>query len=432
MKPSQLLLAFKIPDLKRKIFFILFIFAIFRLFANLPIPAIEPHSFKEILSKSSAFFGEYGFFRLLNIFTGGALERFSVVMLGLGPYITATIVLQLLTLIFPSLEKLYKEGGREGREKFEQYARILTVPLAFLQGFAMMNLLTYQGLISKLSLFENFVSVMTICAGSVLLMWLGELISEKGLGNGVSLLIFAGIAADFPSNLGVLLATFNMQQIFNYLLFFLMIVLILTFSVIINEGRRQIPINYTKRVRGMRLFGGVATYLPISINPAGVIPIIFAISLLTFPPTIAQFFIQNPGKIGAVAKATIEFFNHQLWHSLFYFFFVFIFTFFYTFIIFDAKTLAENLQKFGGFIPGIRPGPQTANYLSFVLKRILVFGGIFLGLIAIMPSLVQAITHIQAFRFLTGGTSVLILVSVILETIKQLRAEIEAREYDKI
>lgn len=432
MKPTQLLVAFKIPDLRRKIFFILFIFGVFRLFANLPIPAIDPHSFKEILSKSSVFFGQYGFFRLLNIFTGGALERFSVVMLGLGPYITATIVLQLLTLIFPSLEKLYKEGGREGREKFEQYARILTVPLALLQGFAMINLLVHQGFIPQLSFFETLVSVVSICGGSVLLMWLGELISEKGLGNGVSLLIFAGIAADFPSNLGVLIASFTPNQIFNYLLFFLMVLLILTFSVIVNEGKRNIPINYTKRVRGTRLFGGVATYLPISINPAGVIPIIFAISLLTFPPTIAQFFVQRPGWAGKISQGVIDFFNNQLWHALFYFFFVFAFTFFYTFIVFDAKSLAENLQKFGGFIPGIRPGLQTANYLSFVLKRILLFGGIFLGLIAIMPSFVQAITHIEAFMFLTGGTSVLILVSVVLETIKQLKAEIEAREYDKI
>ncbi|MBC7073866.1 preprotein translocase subunit SecY [Candidatus Parcubacteria bacterium] len=432
MELKQIFLAFKVKDLRKKILFILLIFAIFRFLAAIPIPAIDRYTFKEILEKSSAFLAQYGFFRLLNVFTGGALERFSIVMLGLGPYITATIILQLLTLMIPSLEKMYKEGGREGREKFEQYGRILTVPLSMLQGFAMIRLWSQQKILPHLSLLETLSSVFAISGATLLLMWLGELISEKGLGNGVSLLIFAGIAADFPTNIGALITTFQAFQILNYLIFFLMVILILTSVVIVNEARRNIPINYTKRVRGTRLFGGVSTFLPISLNPAGVIPIIFAISLLTFPPTIAQFLVQNPGILGKIAKATISFFENQILYSILYFLLVFVFTYFYTSIVFDPKSLAENLQKFGGFISGIRPGPQTANYLSFVLNRILLFGGIFLGLIAIMPSIVQAITKVGAFRFLTGGTSLLILVSVVLETAKAIQAELESREYDTI
>jgi preprotein translocase subunit SecY len=420
MKLKNYLLAFKIKDLRNKILFIFFIFAIFRLLANIPVPGVDKEAVKEFFSKFQAF-------GLLNLFTGGALERISIVMLGLGPYIIATVILQLLTLIFPSLEKLYKEGGKEGREKFEQYGRILTLPLCIFQSFGMLQLFVRQGILPPFSPLGLISSVLTISAGTLLLMWLGELISEKGLGNGVSLLIFAGIAADFPNNLFQILSTFESTQIFSLLLFFAFSFLIIVGVCIVTEARRKIPITYAKRVRGTRLFGGVSTYLPIPLNPAGVMPIIFALSLLTFPSTIAHFFSGN-----SIAQSVVNFFNNFLIHSILYFLLVFVFAFFYTFVVFDPKNLSENLQKFGGFIPGIRPGKQTQEYLSFVLNRILVFGGIFLGFIAISPQIVQSITQVRAFSFLVGGTSLLIIVSVVLDTVAKLKAEIEMREYDNI
>ena len=419
MKLKNYLLAFKIKDLRNKILFIFFIFAIFRLLANIPVPGVDKEAVREFFSKFQAF-------GLLNLFTGGALERISIVMLGLGPYIIAIVILQLLTLIFPSLEKLYKEGGKEGREKFEQYGRILTLPLCIFQSFGMLQLFVRQGILPPFSILSLISSVLTISAGTLLLMWLGELISEKNLGNGVSLLIFAGIAADFPNNLFQILSTFESTQIFSYLLFFVFSFFIIVGVCIVTEARRKIPITYAKRVRGTRLFGGVSTYLPIPVNPSGVMPIIFALSLLTFPSTIAHFFS------GKIAQSITNFFNNFLIHSILYFLLVFVFTFFYTFVVFEPKTLAENLQKLGGFIPGIRPGKQTQEYLSFVLNRILVFGGIFLGFIAISPQIVQTITQVRAFSFLVGGTSLLIIVSVVLETVSKLKAEIEMREYDRI
>jgi preprotein translocase subunit SecY len=423
MKLSFLISAVKIRDLRKKILFILFIFLIFRLLANIPIPGVEKKSLEKL-------FQEFKTFGLLNIFTGGALERVSIAMLGLGPYITAIIILQVLTLVFPSLEKMYKEGGKEGREKFEQYGRILTIPLCFLQAFGMISLFKNRGILPEMDFITTLSSLSTVTAGTVFLMWLGELISEKGLGNGVSLLIFAGIAADFPNSVKALVSGFAPERFLSYLLFLLMVLVIVTGVVFINESKRNIPVSYSKRVRGMKLFGGVSTYLPLSVNPAGVIPIIFAISFLTFPPMIGNFFASQGGLMGSLARQTVAIFENPLWHSIFYFVLVVGFTYFYTFIVFNPKSVSQNLQKFGGFIPGIRPGKPTSNYISFVLNRVLVLGSVFLGLIAIMPTIVQSITKIGAFRFLVGGTSVLILVSVILETIKQLKAELEMREYE--
>jgi preprotein translocase subunit SecY len=420
---QPLIQIFKIKDLRKKVFFILGIFAIFRLLANIPIPGID-------LEKLHQLFEQYKMLGLLNIFTGGALERFSIAMLGLGPYIISIVILQLLTMIFPSLEKMYKEGGEEGRRKFTQYGRILTVPLASLQAFGMLTLFSRQGIISQLSFLPLISAISAITAGTILLMWLGELISEKGIGEGVSLLICAGIVADFPRNTAALIAGFDLSKIFSYFLFILMILLIISSVVLVTEARRNIPISYTKRVRGTRIYGGVSTYLPISINPAGVMPIIFALSILTFPSMIANFFTFSPGILGQISKNIISSFENPVFHGIFYFLLVVLFTFFYTMITFDPNSVSENLQKIGGFIPGIRPGKSTADYLSFILNRILIFGAIFLGLIAIMPSIAQGITKIQAFSFLVGGTSVLILVSVVLDTYERIRAEIEMREYE--
>ncbi len=411
---NKIVSIFKAKDLRNKILFVLGVFLVFRIMANIPVPGIDILRIKEFFARNEAF-------GLLNLFTGGALDRVSIVMLGLGPYITATIIFQLLTMIFPQFEKLYKEEGEQGRQKFNQYCRIASVPLAALQGFAMLMFLKNQGAIGDLSALITVTSVLSITCGSLILMWLGELISEKGIGNGVSLLIFAGIIADFPSNVQQMLLSFEGSQILHYIIFFIMALVIIAGVVMINEGRRNIPVSYAKRVRGNKLYGGASTYLPLNINPAGVIPIIFAIAILMLPGLIANFFhIEWLSNI----------FQNPLIHGLLYFILVFVFTFFYTAVTFDPKNIASNLQKMGGFIPGIRPGQNTADYLKSVLNKVLVIGATFLGLIAVMPSIIQAFTGIQQFSFLIGGTSILIIVSVILETMKQINAQLEMREYD--
>lgn len=425
MKFEKLIQIFKIKDLRRKILFVLGIFVIFRLMANIPVPGINIENLKE-------FFERFQMFGLLNVFTGGTLSRVSIVMLGLGPYITAVIILQLLTLIFPSLEKMYKEEGEAGRRRFNQYARIGTVPLAALQGYGMLTLLQRQGAISFASPGTLISAIITVTAGTVFLMWLGELITEKGIGNGVSLLIFAGIVARMPSNIREIILTWNPSQLPSYIFFVFTVFLIIFGVVMITEARRNVPVSYAKRVRGMRMYGGVSTYLPINVNPAGVIPIIFALSVLLFPGMVANFLSGVGGTVGNIAQSVADFFKNQVVWGISYFILVFAFTYFYTMVTFDPKAISQNLQKMGGFIPGIRPGTSTAKYLSFILYRVLFIGASFLGIIAVLPSIVQGLTHITAFRFLTGGTSVLIIVSVVLDTLKQINAQLQMREYEKI
>lgn len=405
---------FKAKELRYKILFVLFVFAIFRLMANIAIPGID-------VEKIQNYFSGNQFFGLMNLFTGGALDNVSIVMLGLGPYITAVIIFQLLTMVFPQMEKLYKEEGEAGRQKFNQYCRIAAVPFALIQGYSMIFFLKSQGAITTLDPITMITAVLSIVAGSTILMWLGELISEKGIGNGVSLLIFAGIVADFPNNIQKMFITFDQTQIFSYLLFVVLSVLVIVGVVLINEGRRNIPVSYAKRVRGNKMYGGASTYLPLNINPAGVIPIIFAISFLMLPSMLASFlgwesvanFLNNPWIYGAI-----------------YFILVFMFTFFYTAVTFDPKSISTNLQKMGGFVPGIRPGENTAQFLQNILNKVLVIGATSLGLIAVMPSIIQGITGIQEFSFMIGGTALIIIVSVALETMRQINSQLEMREYD--
>lgn len=426
---DKIIQIFKIKDLRNKIIFVLFIFAVFRLMANIPVPGVDISNLENLFNAQNAQASNQ-FLRLINSFTGGALDNLSIVMLGLGPYITAVIILQLLTMIFPQLEKMYKEEGEAGRQRFEQYGRVLTVPLAAMQGFAMLSLLQNQGFIGALSTELLITSILTITAGAVFLMWLGELITEKGIGNGVSLLIFAGIIADFPRNLGGMFGTWNAAQIPSYIIFFAMALIIIVGVVLVNEARRNIPVSYAKRVRGTKMFGGVSTYLPLSVNPAGVIPIIFALSLLLFPGMIASFLGQTGGMVGDIAQKVSDLFQDPWFYGIAYFLLVVLFTFFYTAVTFDPKAISTNLQKMGGFIPGIRPGSSTASFLSYILNRILIFGALFLGLIAVMPSIVRGLTDVNFFSFMIGGTSLLIMVSVILETVKQVNAQLEMREYD--
>ncbi|HPM38978.1 MAG TPA: preprotein translocase subunit SecY [Candidatus Pacearchaeota archaeon] len=411
---KKILEIFKTKELRNKILFILFVFAVFRLMANIPIPGIDVARIRE-------FFAGNQFFGLMNLFTGGALDNVSIVMLGLGPYITAVIIFQLLTMIFPQMEKLYKEEGEAGRQKFNQYCRIAAVPFALVQGYSMIFFLKAQGAIGTLDPLVMIAAVLSIVAGSIILMWLGELISEKGLGNGVSLLIFAGIVADFPNNIQRMFITFDQTQIFSYILFGLLSLLVIAGVVLINEGRRNIPVSYAKRVRGNKMYGGASTYLPLNINPAGVIPIIFAMSLLMIPSMLSSFLGWD---------AITNFLNNPWAYGIIYFILVFAFTFFYTAVTFDPKSVSTNLQKMGGFIPGIRPGENTAQFLQSILNKVLVIGATSLGLIAVMPLIIQGITGIQEFAFMIGGTALIIIVSVALETMRQIDSQLEMREYD--
>jgi len=420
---NKVIQIFKIRDLRNKILFVLGILVIFRIMANIPVPGIDIENLR-------SFFGQFQMFGLLNIFTGGALENLSIAMLGLGPYITAVIIMQLLTMIFPQLEKMYKEEGEAGRQKFNQYARLLTVPFAMLQSFGMLTLLQRQQVIDPLSPTSLFTSILTVTAGCVFLMWLGELISEKGIGNGISILIFAGIVASLPMDIRQILITWDPARIPSYLLFFGMALLIIAGVVLINEGRRNIPVSYAKRVRGMKMYGGVSTYLPLNVNPAGVIPIIFALSIMLFPSMIANFLAGAGGVVGSVAQSIGVWFTNPWVYGVLYFILVILFTYFYTAVTFDPKAIATNLQKMGGFVPGIRPGESTANFMYYILNRVLLIGALFLGTIAVLPSIVGVITGVMIFRFLIGGTALLIVVSVVLETMRQIKAQLQMREYE--
>ncbi len=420
---------FKIRDLRKKILFILLIFAIFRLMAAIPMPGINAENLEK-------FFARFKMMGFVSVLTGGALSRFSIIMLGIGPYITSVIILQLLTMIFPQLEKMYKEEGEAGRKKFNQYGRLLTIPLAFLQGYAMLSWLQRppDPVISPpLGLIGTLTALLTITAGTVFLMWLGELITEKGIGNGVSLLIFAGIIASFPMSIFQAYQDISIDaaKIPNYLLFFAMSLLIITGVVLITEARRNIPVSYAKRVRGTKMYGGVSTYLPMNLNPAGVIPIIFAMSILLFPEMIANFLGGTAGMVGNIAASVAVFLGNPWVRGILYFLLVVLFTFFYTAVTFDPKAISVNLQKMGGFIPGIRPGESTAKFIHFILNRVLLIGALFLGTIAVMPSIVGGITRVEnVFQFFIGGTALLIVVSVVLETMKQINSQLQMREYD--
>ncbi len=414
---------FKNKDLRKKFLIVLFLFVVFRIAANIPIPGIGLENLRK-------FFAQNQVFGLLNIFSGGALSNFSIVLLGLGPYITATIILQLLTMIFPALEKMYKEEGEAGRQKFNQYGRLLTIPLAAFEGYGILTLFQRQGFITGLTPIVMASSIITIIAGAMFLMWIGEIITEQGVGNGISLLIFAGIVARLPVNIFQTFASWDPTQIPSYILFFVLSIVIIAGVVLITEARRNIPVSYAKRVRGNKMYGGVSTYLPLNVNPAGVIPIIFALSILLFPGMIAGFLGGVHGFVGTAANDVSVFFNNAWVHGILYFILVVVFTYFYTAVTFDPKTISENLQKMGGFIPGVRPGESTTKFLKHILNRVLFTGAISLGLVAVLPSIIAGATGITGFTFLIGGTSLLIIVSVVLDTMRQINAQLEMREYD--
>jgi len=412
----------KTPDVRSKLLFTAAIFVVFRIFAHIPVPGVN-------VAQLKALFAQNQFLGLLDIFSGGTLENFSVMALGLNPYINASIILQLLTMVFPKLEELSKEG-EAGRQKINQYTRMLTVPLAVLQAIGMYALLRSQGIIKLLPSIELVAFIVTVSAGTVLLMWFGELITEKGIGNGISLLIFAGIVGRLPVVFGQTVSTINAENIFNILIFVVMGIVVISSIVIINEATRQITVYYAKRVRGNKIYGGQSTHLPLRLNQAGVIPIIFAVSLVLMPSLIANYLSASSNEALRNVATTIAMWLNPtgiLYNGL-YFFLVVGFTYFYTAVIFNPKKIADEIQKYGGFIPGIRPGTPTASYLNYILTRITLVGAIFLGVIAILPTVAQSFTNMQ--NLLLGGTGILIVVSVVLETIKAIEAQLVMRNYD--
>ncbi len=412
----------KVKELRNSILFVLAMLAIFRLAAHIPIPGVDATNLK-------IFFENNPILGFVNVFSGGGMERFSIVMMGIAPYITSSIIFQLLAMIIPKLEEMQKEEA--GRQKINMWTRWATVPLAAIQAFGMLTLLGQSQVInvSVVSLFDMVSMIVTITAGTIFLMWIGELISEKKIGNGISLLIFAGIVASLPQSISQAILTFDQTKITSLIIFALVAIITIIGVVIVNEGQRNIPIQYARQIRGSRAYGGTNSHLPLRVNMAGVIPIIFAISVVTFPPMIAQYFQHaKTAWIANFSQWTIQVFNDQLVYGILYFILVFAFTYFYTDVVFHPDRISENLQKQGGFIPGIRPGKQTADYLGNTTHKIILFGALFLAVIAVLPLVIQAFTGMQSM--IIGGTSILIVVSVVIETIKQIQAQLTMREYD--
>ncbi len=420
---KKLQLLFKDPELKRKTIFTLFIFTVFRIFAFLPVPSIDLIKLRELFAQNQ-------FLSLLDIFSGGTLLNFSVMSLGLNPYINASIVIQLFTILFPKLEELAKEG-EYGRHKINQYTRLLTVPLTLIQSIGIYVLLKNQNIIGVLTPIEFFSFVFTLIAGTFILVWFGELISEMGLGNGISLIIFAGIVGRIPVLATKTFAIANQETIINLAVFLIVAVAVIAAVVFINQAVRKIPVYYAKRVKGNKMYQAATNYLPLKLNQAGVIPIIFAVSFVLFPQLLGNFlqYSKNP-IIKSVATFLATTFNPSgFFYNFFYFILVIGFTFFYTIIVFNPAKIAEEIQKHGGFIPGIRPGANTKQYLEKILYKITTVGALFLGIIAILPAIVSKVTGLT--NLVIGGTGILIIVSVILETFKMVEAQLVMKSYDK-
>ncbi len=408
------------PAIRNRILFIFGALAIFRALAVIPIPGVD----QTVLDQ---FFANNQFLGLLNIFSGGGLANLSIVMLGVGPFITASIIMQLLTVMSPRIKAMYTEDGEAGRAKFTQWSRMLTLPLAILQGFGFLTLLESQGVITGLSPFAFAVNVTLIVAGSMLLMWIGELITEYGIGNGVSIIIFAGIVATLPSTISQLVYTYDPAQLPLYIGFVIVALGIIYAVVVMTEAERPVPITYAKQSRGGKTYGGSASFLPLRINQAGVIPIIFALSVILFPQMVLN--ILSAFKLPWVTQANevvMQFMNNMTAYGITYFVLVFLFTYFYTAVTFDPDAISKNLQRNGAFIPGIRPGANTAEYLGNLVTKLTLVGALFLGVVAVLPVGMQVITGVAALAI--GGTAVLIVVSVVLDLLRRLDAQVSMRE----
>lgn len=413
---------FKVKQLRNKILFTALIFIIFRIAAHLPVPGVDRNALKALFQGNQ-------FLGLLDIFSGGTLANFSVIAMGLNPYINASIVLQLLTMVFPKLEELSKEG-EAGREKINQYTRLLSVPLSVFQAIGMIAILKSQNIIQQFNPLNLAAMIITMTAGCMFLMWLGELITQYGIGNGISLIIFGGIVGRLPISLFQTASIAETVNIFNIVIFGAMSLLVIAGICFVDDARRQITISYARRITGRKSYGGSSTHLPLKINQAGVIPIIFAVSLVLIPSMLAQYLqtLPNPS-IANMARLTLKIFDpNGAFYNIFYFLLVIGFTYFYTAVTFNPEKIADEIKKHGGFVPGIRPGKPTADYLNRILSRITLAGAVFLGVVAILPAIAKMLTGISTMMI--GGTGILIVVSVVLETSKALEAQLLMRNYD--
>ena len=412
---------FSDKSLRNKILFVLGAFVVFRLLAAVPIPGVN----QDMLNQ---FLGNNQFFGLLSMFSGGGLSTLSIVMLGVSPYITASIIMQLSTMMSPRMKAMISEEGDVGRKKFSFYSRALTVPLAVIEGFGFLALLQKENIVGNLAGLSLVTNVAIILAGSMILMWVGELVSEFGIGNGVSLIIFAGIVSKIPQAIGQLQFSIDPSQIPLIVVMFVIGLAAILGVVYITEAERPVPVTYAKQVRGGKIYGGSSTYLPFRLNQAGVIPIIFALSILLLPQMVFNMlaYTGNP-MIADTSKLLASLMKNPWIYSALYFVLVYFFTYFYTAVTFDPKSISENLQKSGAFIPGVRPGDPTTEHLAKMVGRLTLVGALFLGLIAVLPPVLQAITNIPVL--IIGGTSLLIVVQVVIDLIKKVDAQLAMREY---
>lgn len=422
---STLSKIWRYKDMRNKVIVAVSLLALTRILAHIPLPGVD-------LPRLQSFFNQNQVFGLLNMFSGGTMSQFSIILMGVGPYITSSIIFQLLGMVVPYFEQLQKEG-ESGQKKISQYTRIATVPLAMIQAYAMFSLLQSQGILPSWDLFTLFMMLISAAAGTVLLMWIGEIITEKGIGNGVSLIITLGILSGIPQqvrNTAVLIGSGDTSKIIGVIFFAIIFLLAIAAIVYITEGQRNIPVSYARKVSGNKTYGMVDSHLPIRVNMAGVIPIIFAMSIMIVPGVVARYLSNARTEwIRNAASFTENLFQNNVFYAIAYFILVFAFTFFYTFIVFKPDQVSENLQKQGGFVPGIRPGFETKEFISNVVSRVTFLGAIFLSLVAVLPYIVQAATNINTL--VLGGTGILIMVSVVIETMRQINAQLVMHTYDR-
>lgn len=414
---------FRTKELRRKLLFTIAILFFFRLLAHIPVPSVDIAQLRTLFAGSQ-------FLSLLNIFSGGTLANFSIMAVGINPFITASIVMQLSTMVFPKLKEIQKDG-ESGRERLNQYTRLLSVPLAVVQSVSVLALLNSQQLLQASSPVALITLILTLVAGSMILMWLGELVSLYGIGNGISMVLFAGIVSQMPAALAQVLTVTTSQQMITLLASLAVFLFVMGLIVFMNEAIRKVGIHYAKRVRGERTYGGQTTHLPIRVNVTGVLPIIFAVTVMLVPSFIGRLLLSSgrPDLISWGQQISVMFSPTSAVYIVTYFLVVFVFTFFSAMIFFNAEDISSELKKSGAFVPGVRPGGATKKFLEFVVSRITIAGALFLGSIAILPSIAQAATGIQSLAI--GGTSVLIVVSVVLETAKQVQSQLVGQNYDQ-
>ncbi|MFA4999501.1 MAG: preprotein translocase subunit SecY [Parcubacteria group bacterium] len=421
---AKFLEIFRHPDIRKKVLIIMGLLVFFRVLAAIPLPGVDLEALKGLLAANN-------FFGILNIFSGGAIGTLSIALLGVGPYITATIILQVLTMVFPRLKEIYYEEGAAGRAKFNRLSRFITVPLAVLQTYALLTFLVAQRVFPAFSLLDLsfWINALTATAASMILLFVGEIIDEQKLGNGVSLIIFAGIVAGLPMTLGNIYAQFTegLMRWDTLIVIAALALIVIAGVVFVNQGEHKIAVSYPKRIRGNRVYGGGESYLPIRVNQAGVIPIIFAMAMLSFPQMIGQLIVNFIPKAAGVNEAIIRLMNNHVAYGIIYFLLVFLFTYFYTAVVFNPQEISKNLQQSGGFIPGIRPGEPTSKRLSSIVKKITLFGALFLGIIAVLPIVTQSFV---GQNFVIGGTALLIVVSVALDSWNQIDSQLKMREYE--